>query len=239
MNIRAVPFGLAPVSIFVGYYGVGKTTVAMNVAIDAARSGSKVTLVDLDIVNPYFRSSEYRELLEDCGVNLIAPVFASAHTSLDVPSLTGAIGPAIERAQLMGDPERSLVVIDAGGDDAGATALGRFAKAITAGSYELFMVVNRYRSIEGDPADAVASLDDVERACRLKSTAIIDNSHLQGETTLDTILEGASYAEKVSQLTGLPIAAITIPEALDRAQAAKSLPDNCLYSVKTYLLPPW
>ena len=118
---------LKPVTVIVGHYGSGKTNFTMNVALDAAKAGKRVTVIDMDIVNPYFRVSEQRRILEDAGVELVAPVFSEAGTSLDVPSLTGRILPAIESA---GD-ER-LVLVDVGGDDAGSIAIGRYARAIVA-----------------------------------------------------------------------------------------------------------
>ena len=71
------------VTVICGHYGCGKTNLALNLALEAAAKGEKVTVADLDIVNPYFRSSEYGGLLEEHGVRLIAPVFAG--TTLDTP----------------------------------------------------------------------------------------------------------------------------------------------------------
>ena len=88
-----------PVVVVTGHYGVGKTNFSLNLALDAAAAGREVTLIDLDVVNPYFRSSEYREMMEAAGIRLIAPVFAERGSNLDVPSLTGAIVPAIQMAQ--------------------------------------------------------------------------------------------------------------------------------------------
>ena len=93
MDRETAPFevsSLAPVVVVVGHYGVGKTNFALNLALDAAAAGRAVTLADMDVVNPYFRSSEYAAVLDAAGVRLVAPVFAGAGTSLDVPSLTGA-----------------------------------------------------------------------------------------------------------------------------------------------------
>ena len=73
---------LRPVTLVSGHYGVGKTTFALNMAVDVANEGAAVTLVDLDVVNPYFRSSEYRDLAEGHGVKLIAPVFGEAGRAL-------------------------------------------------------------------------------------------------------------------------------------------------------------
>ena len=100
-----------PLTVVVGHYGAGKTNFAVNLAIDLAEAGYAVSVIDLDVVNPYFRASEQRAVLEAHGVRLVAPVFAEAGTSLDVPSLTGQIAPAMQ-----GAGEGSFVIVDAGGD---------------------------------------------------------------------------------------------------------------------------
>ena len=170
----AVLASLAPVTVIVGHYGVGKTNLALNLAIDAAQAGYEVVLADLDVVNPYFRSSEYRGALEAAGARLVAPVFSEAGTSLDVPSLTGGVAAAIAeayaRAAEPGAPPFRLI-IDVGGDDAGATALGRFSAAIAAGPHALWYVVNPYRSLTPGAAEALAVLGEVEAKARLRATA--------------------------------------------------------------------
>ena len=188
----ALPFDLAPVTVVVGHYGAGKTTFALNLALDAAAAGCAVTLADMDVVNPYFRSSEYAELLEGRGVRLIAPVFARAGTSLDVPSLTGEVVPAIQAAyawQRASDggerpaAPRPVVIVDAGGDDVGATALARFAAALAAGPGEVLYVANAYRNLTRKAAEAVAVLREIEARASVPVAAVVGNSHLQGETT--------------------------------------------------------
>ena len=114
-------FRLAPITVLVGHAGVGKTNVALGLALAEAEKGCEVTLADLDVVNPYFRSSDYPELLGEAGVRLIAPVLA--RTTLDTPSLTGELDAVI--AQVAADPEHSRLIIDVGGDDDGATTIGR------------------------------------------------------------------------------------------------------------------
>ncbi|MBP3866413.1 MAG: P-loop NTPase, partial [Eggerthellaceae bacterium] len=131
---------LRPVTLVVGHYGVGKTNFSVNLAIDLVNEGKSVTLVDLDIVNPYFRASEQRRVLEEHGVDLVAPVFAEAGSSLDVPSLTGRIAPSIEMAG--GD---RYVIVDVGGDDAGSVAVGRYARFVKHHDYAMLCVLNKYR----------------------------------------------------------------------------------------------
>ncbi len=145
-----LPFPLAPVTVVTGHYGVGKTNFALNLALDAAAAGYRVTLADMDVVNPYFRSNEYRDLLEEAGVRLIAPVFGHAGTSLDVPSVTGELAVAAAEAY-RDETGRTVVIVDAGGDDVGATALARFAPALAAGPYAMLYVVNAFRNLTQEP----------------------------------------------------------------------------------------
>lgn len=219
---------LRPVTVVVGHYGAGKTNFCVNLACDLASEGECVTLVDLDIVNPYFRATEQRAALEAAGVNLVAPVFAEAGTSLDVPSLSGGVAPAIEAA---GDGNR--VIIDAGGDDAGATALGRFAAAIEVKGYAMLYVANRFRNLVADPHDVLENLREIEQASHLRATVIVNNSHLQDETTANTVEQGIEYAAELSQLANLPLVCTTVPYSC-------SFPDvSDTYRVDRVVAVPW
>lgn len=219
---------LRPVTVVVGHYGVGKTNFCINLAIDAAEAGLDVTLIDLDIVNPYFRASEQRTVLEQHGVRLVAPVFAEAGSSLDVPSLTGGIAPAIEAAG-----EGQLVLIDAGGDDVGATALGRFARYVKAHDYAMLYVANRFRNLVADPRDALENMREIEAASHLQVTALASNAHLKQLTTPETVIEGLEYAQELSQLSGLRVVCVTAPQNVQITELDK------LYPVHGYVKSPW
>ncbi|MEB1813472.1 ParA family protein [Adlercreutzia mucosicola] len=254
MERETAPFevsSLAPVVVVVGHYGVGKTNFALNLALDAAAAGRAVTLADMDVVNPYFRSSEYAAVLDAAGVRLVAPVFAGAGTSLDVPSLTGAVVPAIQAAYAeavapapvaSGAVGRPLVIIDAGGDDVGATALARFAGAIQAGPHEVIYVANAFRNLTQEPAEAVAVLREIEAKSRLAVTAVAGNSHLQGETRLGHIIESVPFAQMTAAQAGLPLRCITVPMSAIRrenaeAAALAAVPKS--YPVRVLVSVPW
>lgn len=219
-------------AIVTGHYGTGKTNLAINLALDFARAGERITLVDLDVVNPYFRSSDYTEELEARGVRVIAPRFA--RTTLDTPSLPPAIYSVFD------DPGR--VILDVGGDDAGATALGRFSKDIAKLGYDLLYVVNAYRNLTATPAEAVAILAEIEHASHLKATGVINNSHLKGETTAATVLGSREFARKSAALLGLPLVATTVPKRLEAelssTPGATNFVEN-LYPVQTWVRTPW
>ena len=191
------------ITVICGHYGCGKTNLALNLALTAVETGKKVTVVDMDIVNPYFRSSEYRELLEKRGIRLIAPVFAG--TTLDTPTLPPEIASIFEE-------DRGTVLIDAGGDDAGVTALGGLHERLEAAGYDMLYVINRYRVLSQTPEEAAKLLEEIESASRLKACGIVNNSHLGVETTLDTLLGALPFAQKTAELTGLPLVCSTAPD---------------------------
>ncbi len=214
--------------IICGHYGCGKTNFALNLAVDAVKRGEKVTLVDLDLVNPYFRSSDYEDLLHQHGISLIAPVFA--HSNLDLPALPARL------QSIFAMPDQT-VILDVGGDDAGATALGGLsAKIREHGAYQMLYLVNRYRALTTQSEQAVELLGEIERASRLRATAVVNNSHLQQQTASRDILEALPYGRQVAQQLGLPLAATTTPVAL--AQELQGQVEN-LYPVTRYVRPVW
>lgn len=245
-----------PVLVVTGHYGVGKTNLSLNLALDAAECGRRVTVVDLDVVNPFFRSSDYRDLLGERGVRVIAPVFAG--TNLDGPSLSGAIVPVVEAAQRAwvaaegaggSGGASGLVIIDAGGDDVGATALGRFVGTVAAAPYEMLYVVNRSRNLTQEPAEAVEVLREIEAKCRLRATAVANNTHLQGDTDAEVIERGIPFAQAVARLAGLPLAFTTVPaeaageDGLVADRENPHLGPNAeavaRYPVRVYVRTPW
>ena len=192
--------------IFAGNYGSGKTNLAVNFALSKKAAGFQTALLDLDIVNPYFISTDSRELLEAHGISLVSPIYAN--TNVDVP----AIPPAARG--LFGPDHPGVVVCDLGGGDSGAVALGQFSEEIKISGYEMFAVVNPYRPFSETPDKALAALLEVEKACRLKFTAIAANPNLGRETTIDTILSTIPYFEQLAKTCGLDIAFLSAHESL-------------------------
>jgi hypothetical protein len=193
--------------------------------VDLAKSGKQVSLVDLDIVNPYFRSSDYRRVAEEAGVRVIAPGYAGS--TLDSPALPAEIFSVFEAP--------GHVIFDVGGDDVGATALGRFAPKIQKIDYELLYVVNKYRPNTAEAAGAEELLREIEAASRLKATGVVNNSHLMGFTEAETIRASLPYAEQTARELWLPLRFTTAPE---NVAAALGDVEN-LYPVKIYVKTPW
>lgn len=226
------PRDIARFTVVTGHYGSGKTNLSINLALDLARTYDEIMLVDLDIVNPYFRSSDYTAMLVEHGVRVISPTFAG--TTLDTPSLPGAVGAAFDTT--------GAVVFDVGGDDVGATALGRYAKEISAIDHEMLYVVNRYRNLTGGPEEAAALLAEIESACHLKATGVVNNSHLKDETTAATVLDSVEFGGETAALLGLPLRFTTVPgrivHELSDAPGAAGFMENA-YPITIHVRTPW
>ena len=184
-------------TLFAGHYGSGKTNIAVNYAVLLAKEGKKVCIADLDIVNPYFRTKDSEKELEENGITLICSQYANSN--VDLPAI-----PA-ESYRLVQD-KSCYGVIDIGGDDRGAYALGRFADAIKAeGDYRMAFVLNRYRPLTSTVSDAIEIMREIEAACGIKFNCIVNNSNIGSETTAQTVLESIGFVEELSAKTGLPI----------------------------------
>ena len=188
-------------TLFAGHYGSGKTNIAVNYALKLAGEGKSVCIADLDIVNPYFRTKDSAAVLEKAGVKLISPQFANSN--VDLPAL-----PA-EAYRLVTD--RSIYgIMDIGGDDRGAYALGRYVPAIKEeNNYRMVFVANACRPLTRTPEEALEVMAEIEAACGLKFTDLINNTNLGTETTPETVLGAEDYMNRLSELSGLPIFATT------------------------------
>ena len=185
------------VTLFAGHYGSGKTNIAVNYALYLASLGKKVCIGDLDIVNPYFRTKDSEMELNDAGVELISPQFANSN--VDLPAL-----PA-EAYRLVED-KSVYSIMDIGGDDRGAYALGRYAPALLAeNNYRMAFVANCYRPLTETPEDALEVMREIEAACGIRFTCIVNNSNLGSETTPQTVLASESYIQKLCTISGLPL----------------------------------
>ena len=193
-------------TLFAGHYGSGKTNIAVNYAIAMARDGKQVCIADLDIVNSYFRTKDSADRLAEAGVTLISPQFANSN--VDLPALPAEAYRLVQDKSIYG-------VMDIGGDDRGAYALGRYVPAIKAeGNYRMVFVANCCRPLTPNAQDALEVMREIEAACGLRFTDLVNNSNLGPETTPETVLESQGFIESLSKLSGLPIWATTAEEAV-------------------------
>lgn len=191
--------------IVTGHYGSGKTEFSVNFALSLKKTNEKVILVDLDIVNPYFRSNDSKELLEKNGVTLIAPAYAG--TNVDIPVLPPEIMRIFEE-------QDAQIVIDVGGDDDGAIALGRYKQFFDKTDYEMYLVINTRRPFTKTPDEISQMKADIETASRLTVTALVSCTNLADDTTADIVTEGAKIANDASLALNLPIKYVVATEDL-------------------------
>lgn len=216
-------------NIFTGYFGSGKTEIAINFALSLRDSAKKVTLVDLDIVNPYFRSREQRDMLLVAGVKVLASV--EEYFNTDLPALSPAISGVLQ-------DKDGTVVIDVGGDETGARALGRYHNLLAADNYRLFFVINPYRPFTNDPAGICKVLREVEQASRLKVTDLVSNPNLGLETCPADIVSGHRTVLDASRQINLPVSFLCIPEHLAYASELQDI-STPYFPVMLFMLPPW
>ena len=203
-------------TLFAGHYGSGKTNIAVNYALKLAGEGKPVSIADLDIVNPYFRTADSAKVLEEAGVRLISPQFANSN--VDLPAL-----PA-EAYRLITD-KQSYGIMDISGDDRGAYALGRYVPSILEeNNYRMVFVANCYRPLTRTPEEAMEVMREIEAACSLRFTDIVNNSNLGSETDADTVLQSLDYIGKLSEISGLPVFMHTVRSDI-AAQLAENLPN--------------
>ncbi len=219
--------------IICGHYGCGKSNFSMNLAIERARMGRKVMLLDLDLVNPYFLSSGYKEMLEEMGIEVIAPLYAN--TNVETPALPMNLNLVFET-----DAD---VIMDVGGDDAGSVVLGRYFNQLSNVNYELLYVINHYRNLTATAEEAVEILREIEAASRCRATGIVDNSHLKQETVWKTKEKAFSFVDETVALTGLPLIATTIPKFVAKQDGVQALMEQNAerkwYPVDIYVRAPW
>ena len=215
--------------VIVGNYGSGKTEVSINLAVNRKRAGLDVGIADLDLVNPYFRTREARMTLTDLGIQVILPPEQYLHADLPVlsPTIAGII-------QDFGD----LMILDVGGDDAGATVLSALADAFSGKRVHMLQVINPLRPQTSTVSGCITMRNEIEKAAQLTITGLIGNANLIDETGTEDIYSGYEFVETVSQECGLPLAFITVSQELLPKIDLKRF--SCaVLPIARQLVPPW
>ena len=194
------------VTLLCGHYGSGKTNIAVNMALDLKKRFDSVAVADLDIVNPYFRTKDSAGEFRENGIRLIVSEYANSN--LDIPALP-------QDMYAITDDKSLHVIVDVGGDDRGALALGRIApKLIRENDYEMLLVINKYRPLTPDAASAIEVMREIEAAGGMRFTGIVNNSNLGAQTTAGVVLDSLDYADEVCALSGLPLVATSVEQGL-------------------------
>ena len=210
--------------IITGHYGSGKTEFAVNLAYRYQREGNAITLADLDIVNPYFCSRERKEEMTAQGIRVIVSKGADSDLPAINPEVYALFEPGV------------CGIIDAGGDAVGAQALGRFSQKIKSVPYELLCVVNFNRPETNTPKKAEAYLRQIEYSARLTMTGLVNNTHLDRQTTTHDILRGAELTHELSSLTGIPVRFHAVEE---RFAPRLALQQELVFPMQLYMKKPW
>lgn len=219
---------MSRVTIFAGHYGSGKTNIAANYAIKLREEGKEVSIADLDIVNPYFRSKDAKEMLESKGIRFISSPYANSN--VDTPAL-----PA-DAYSITADKSR-YAVVDVGGDDRGALALGRYVPGILEeNDYEMLFVINKFRPLTSDVQGTLEVMQEIETACRMKFTGIVNNSNLGEDTTAEDVLKSQAYADSIAEACGLQIRMTTVSAKLYDELKSKI---NNLMPLNLYIRQSW
>ena len=167
------------ITLLCGHYGSGKTNIAVNLAFELKNRYNDVTIADMDIVNPYFRTKDSREELEQAGIKLISSAFAGSN--VDLPSLP-------QEMYSLTDNRNTHCILDIGGDERGALVLGRYAPAIKEeNDYEMLFVFNKCRPLTPDADSALEVMREIEWAAKMPFTAIVNNSNIGEETPPETV----------------------------------------------------
>jgi hypothetical protein len=218
----------ARVTILTGYYGSGKTEVALHVARSLAGEAEGVRLVDLDFLKPVFRAREHRPALARAGVRLVAPEGELAAAEVPVMPCVSA---------LLGGPPHERVIIDLAGDGGGARAIAQFAPLLARNPHELIMVVNPMRPFARTAERIERAVRELEQVTRLRVAALLANGNLGAQTTPAVVLDGLEIARVAAGVLALPLRAVVIPEFLRGRMDPLGIAEPCLWLRRRVLLP--
>ncbi|MFC1813824.1 cobalamin biosynthesis protein CbiA [Thermodesulfobacteriota bacterium] len=220
---------LKGIVVIVGNYGSGKTEVSINLAVNRKKAGLDVSIADLDLVNPYFRTREARKALIEMGIEVVLP--PEQYLQADLPILSPVISGMIRQPN-------ELTLFDVGGDDAGATVLATLADSFKNAHVSMLQVVNPLRPFTDTISGCLKMREQIEGASKLTVTGIIGNANLIDETTSENIYQGYDFVKELSEKSGLPIEFITAESSLlplidrDRFSCA-------VLPIERQLVPPW
>lgn len=192
------------ITILTGHYGSGKSEIAVNLAVD-----KKIDmLVDLDIVNPYFRSRSVRDLLNEHGVELIESPIENASGS-DLPFISSKGSRPFVNRDL-------TAIFDLGGTKLGAKVLIQFKDFIkNYDEIDFLVVINIFRPETATAEQIIKTIQELEGGAQLRVSGLINNTNLMNETEVDMIHQGETVIKEVSERLNIPIRYTFVEEHVD------------------------
>lgn len=212
-------------TVFVcGRYGSGKTTVALNLAFMLSESGNQVNLVDLDVRNPYFRSSDLKDRIQYDSIRLYCPKPGDV-TIADEELLPSVI------AEIKDDT--TYVIVDVGDDAEGIEAMNRLSKSLDAAACDVFYVVNFNKSATATAEQAGEELQTFCAEIGFACTGIINNTQAGGQTDQAMMDESVKLSERLCASLELPLIYHCYNKSLDLTVPEKAMP------IEIYVTPSW
>jgi len=216
------------VTVLVGHFGSGKTEIALSSAMELAGRSIPVTMADLDVVKPYFRTRSARAILAEAGIELLAP--EGEHIHADLPIIVPQI-----RSQMRESGRR--LIIDVGGDDVGARVLGSLSDVVPVAETECLLVLNFSRPSTPNSDCAVNMVREIEAVGRLPVAGLISNTHLMDETTSDVIMDGLAKAVETGEKLNVPVRAVAAAGLV--ADEVEGMTDLPVIRLRRIVAPPF
>ncbi len=221
---------LKRVTIYTGNLGSGKTEIAVNTALGLMIQGKKTALVDLDIINPFFRTRLVKDKLESMGLHVVSP--DTKYLFSDQPAMSPAVRGILLNSGISG-------VFDIGGDDIGALVLGQYRDHFPSGDYHLLFVINCCRPFTGEPKGIIKYLKSIENASGMKVTGLVNNTNLGRETTLDTVINGDKIITEVSKFLGIDIIFTCVKKELESEAIQAFAGKTPVLALEKFMKAPW
>ncbi|MEC9484559.1 MAG: hypothetical protein UMR38_01625 [Candidatus Izemoplasma sp.] len=198
------------ITIIAGHYGSGKSEISVELALT-----HKINyLVDLDIINVYFRSRELDTLLKENDIHLVESTIKGMRNS-DLPFVSG------EGAIPFTHPNVTAIY-DLGGTENGVRVLHQFLHKIKdPDEIDFLVTVNTFRPETQTKEDILKTIAMYEAESQLKVTGLINNTNLMQETTEDDILNGEQVIASVARELHVPIVYTAIDESIDTSRSFK------------------
>lgn len=219
------------VRIITGHYGSGKSELSVNMVTKLKEEHDKVAIIDLDIANPYFRSRERQDAMEELGIKVYHNSFGYDITQ-DLPALSAAIKEPLENKEF-------TAIVDAGGDDSGARVLNQFRKYFLEDDCEMVFVINANRRETSTVEGCLDHLDRIQTETGLQIDGIINNTHMLSETTAEDIKKGYALCQEVSKILDIPVIASYCNEKILKTINEEDLDGIKVTPISLFLRPSW